>query len=177
MSDGLGFGRDRRCRVLVAATFALLALLAFGGWGAAAGRRHAPARYSTHSSAAAARHRMEAGGRHLRPQRRIRVIKVVSGTTLKRFDVLEPAGVIRLLRVTVPRGTRANLTGVIPHVAGIGISTPRSTIPSETCQLREAVDVCTQAEQACPMPAATWQFRLYKLAGPAGEVRLEFVVG
>jgi DNA-binding beta-propeller fold protein YncE len=83
---------------------------------------------------------------------------------------------IRLLRVTVPHGTRADLTGVIPHLAGVGISTPRSTAPSETCGRRGAVDVCTQAEEACPMPAATWRFRLRKLAGPAGEVKLEFVV-
>jgi len=95
---------------------------------------------------------------------------------VKRLHVSEPAGVIRLLRITVPNGTRADITGVIPGVAAIGISTPQRFIPSETCQRRGGVDVCTQAEQACPMPAATWQFRIDKLAGPAGQVRLDFVV-
>jgi hypothetical protein len=101
----------------------------------------------------------------------------MSGETTKRFELSEPAGVIRLLRVVVPHGTRADMTGVIPQLAGISISTPGSTIASETCQRSGAVDVCAQAEEACPMPAATWHFRLHKLAGPAGVVRLEFVVG
>jgi hypothetical protein len=95
---------------------------------------------------------------------------------VKQLDVSEPAGVIRRLRITVPHGTRANLTGVIPGVAGVAIATPRTADASETCQRRGAFDVCTQAEEACPMPAATWHFRLRKFAGPAGEVRLEFVV-
>jgi hypothetical protein len=173
----MGFERDRGSRVFVAGTLALLALLAFGAWGAAGGSRHAPAKHSTRSSAAAAGHGVEAGGQQSGPQGETRLIQVVSGATVKRFDLAEPAGVIRLLRVTVPHGTRANLTGSIPRVAGVGISTPHSAIPSEVCHRLGAVDVCTQAEQACPMLAATWQFRLHQLAGPAGEVRLEFVVG
>ncbi len=98
------------------------------------------------------------------------------GPTGERFHVSRPAGVIRLLRVTVPHGTRANITGVIPGVAAISISAPQSSLASEDCQRRGAVDVCTEAEPACPMPAARWQFRLDKLAGPAGQVRLDFVV-
>jgi hypothetical protein len=121
--------------------------------------------------------RLVAGGGQSSAQRPTRLIQVISGATLKRFDLSEPAGVIRLLRITVPRGTRADVTGVIPHVAGVGISTPNSAVPSETCQLHGAVDVCTQAEQACPMPAATWHFQLHKLAGPAGDITFEFVVG
>lgn len=106
-----------------------------------------------------------------------RSVYVPAGATVKRFDIAEPAGVIRLLRITVPHRTSANLTGVIPDLAGIAIRTPRSHVPSESCQQRGEVDICTQAEEACPMPAATWRFRLQKRAGPAGQVRVEFIVG
>jgi hypothetical protein len=57
-----------------------------------------------------------------------------------------------------------NLTGRIPHVAGVGISTDGRS----KCHLRGAVDVCTQPEEWCPMPAAAWRFVLRKLAGPRG---------
>jgi hypothetical protein len=163
----------------MAGLFALFGLVAFVAW-RSAGSREALAKHSIRSVATAGSRwrgsgRPTVGSSAASP--RARSIQVGSGATLKRFDVSEPAGVIRLLRVTVPRGTRANLTGVIPQVAGVGISTRDSTVPSETCQSNGAVEVCAQAEEACPMPAATWQFRLHKLAGPAGEVRLEFVVG
>ena len=32
------------------------------------------------------------------------------------------------------------------------------------------------AEQWCPMPQATWHFRLVKLSGPAGPIRFDYVV-
>ncbi len=176
----LGSVRNRRWRALVAGIFGLLVLLTFGAWGAA-GRRGVPARPSSRLLAPVAGQTVAApgvtAGQPLVARSRSRSIQVVSGAMVKRFAVSEPAGVIWLLRVIVPHGTRAKLTGAIPRVAGVAISTPRSTVPSETCQRRGVVDVCTQAEEACPMPAATWQFRLHKLAGPAGEIRLEFLVG
>jgi hypothetical protein len=86
--------------------------------------------------------------------------------------------VIRLLRVAVPAGAQVNVTGVIRGVAGVRISTPAArNDPAESCERRSAVVVCTQSEEACPMPAATWRFRLRKLAGRAGWIRLSFVVG
>jgi hypothetical protein len=108
--------------------------------------------------------------------RNSRLLRVASGETLTLFDLTEPAGVVRLLRVTVPHGTRATLTGVIPRVAAVGISTPGTAVGSETCERRSAIEACAQAEEACPMPAATWRFRLRKLAGPAGVVAIEFVI-
>lgn len=109
---------------------------------------------------------------------RTRTIHVKAGATPKRFELSAPSGAIRLFRVTVPHGTRATLTGTIPSVAGIGISAPSPRDDSgNTCRRHGAVDVCTQAEEACPMPAATWHFRLHKLAGPAGEIRLDFLIG
>jgi hypothetical protein len=97
---------------------------------------------------------------------------------VRRFDVSEPAGAIQLLRVTVPHGTRARITGTIPQVAGVSISTPRQrSDPSESCRRGGGTNLCTQSEEACPMPPATWHFRLHKLSGPAGVIRLEFLVG
>lgn len=143
----LGPARNRRWRALGVGIFALFVLLAFGAWGAA-GRRGVPARTS--------RPVLATQQRVARP--RSRSLQVGSGAALKRFDVSEPAGVIRLLRVTVPHGTRAKLTGAIPQVAGVAISTPQGTVPSETCQRRGAADICTQAEQACPMPGRDLAF-------------------
>jgi hypothetical protein len=176
MSDRSDAAGGWRCRMLVAGSPALLALLAFAGWGAAAGSRQVLTKYSIDSRVVAVRREVEVGRRRPRPLWRTSVIHVVSGSVRKRFAVSEPAGVIRLLRLTLPRGTRANLTGVIPQVAGIGMSVPQRNVPSENCRRGGSVEVCTQAEEACPMPAAKWQFQLHKLAGPAGEVRLEFVV-
>ena len=106
-----------------------------------------------------------------------RSIHVPGGATTRRFQINEPDGVIQLLRITVPRGTRATLTGAIPRFAGVGIRTPQSNPPWEACRRRGRVEICTQPEEACPMPPARWQFRLRKTAGPAGEVRVEFIVG
>lgn len=170
------FGRNGRWRLLAVGILVPLAAPALGAWGAA-GKRQPAARRSVESFVRVARHHRAATGRRPVAHRRTRTIEVGSGATVKRFEVSEPAGVIRLLRIAVPRGTRGTLTGVIPDLAGVSISTPRSTWPSETCWQDGLDDVCSQAEEACPMPAATWHFVLRKLAGPAGEVRLEFVVG
>jgi hypothetical protein len=106
-----------------------------------------------------------------------RSVRLVAGETVKRFDVAEPAGVIQLLRILAPHGTRVTVTGVVPRVADVSISTFENTIASETCERRGAVDACTQVMEPCPMRAATWRFRVTKLAGPAGVVRIDFVIG
>jgi len=46
-----------------------------------------------------------------------------------------------------------------------------------TCRRVGSFDVCTQQEEWCPMPRATWHVHLVKLDGPAGTVRFDFVVG
>jgi len=102
-----------------------------------------------------------------------RRIRVGSAPTRVRFLVAEPAGVILLLRLTVPHGSRARVTGRIPGVAGVGISTDGRS----RCRRHGAVDVCTQPEEWCPIPAAAWHFDLRKLAGPPGVLKLTFVIG
>jgi hypothetical protein len=89
------------------------------------------------------------------------------------FLASEPLGVILLLRLTVPHGMHATATGRIPHLAGVMVSTDRRS----TCRRRGPVDVCTQPEEWCPMPAAAWRFVLEKKSGPPGDVRLDFVIG
>jgi len=173
---GLSRGRGSRRRVVRAGLAALCALLGFGARGTVGfGQVSAP--HSVHASSSVARHRHRAAGARSIDRRRTRVIRVLAGATVKQFEISEPAGAIRLLRVTVPQRTRVNLIGQIPHVAIVGISTPQSSFSAETCQQQEEDEICTQPMQQCPMPAATWHFRLQKLAGPSGDIRLAFVVG
>jgi hypothetical protein len=97
------------------------------------------------------------------------------GTTPQRIRFLasEPLGVILRFRLTVPHGLHVTATGRIPHLAGVQVSTDRTS----TCRRHGAVDVCTQPEEWCPMPAAARQFVLQKKSGRAGEIRLDFIIG
>jgi hypothetical protein len=113
-------------------------------------------------------------------QRRHRtvVVRTRAGAARARADIAEPAGVIRLFRVVVPAGTRVRVTAVIPGIAGVATSVPAfRSDPSETCDAGARVITCVQGVQWCPMPAAVWHIRVRKLAGPAGRVRIDFVVG
>lgn len=106
------------------------------------------------------------------------LIQTRAGSSLARAAVSEPAGVIRRFRVVAPAGASVRVIAVISGVAGVSIALPRERLdPSETCTQRGGSVACTQAEEACPMPAATWRVRVRKLAGPAGRIRIDFVVG
>lgn len=106
------------------------------------------------------------------------LVHTPAGAGVSRIKVAEPSGVIRLFRVVAPAGTRVKVTGVIPGLAGVSISVPRVRRENaETCARHGRAVVCIEAEEACPMPAATWQFRVRRLAGPAGRIRIDFVVG
>ena len=102
-----------------------------------------------------------------------RTIRVDAGATRRRFLISQPEGVILLVRLTVPHGVRATVTGSIPRLARVMVSTDDKA----SCRRRGAVDVCAPAYAWCPMPAAAWRFELRKLAGPVGEIRLDFSVG
>lgn len=90
-----------------------------------------------------------------------------------RFTLARPAGVVLLFRLTLPRGTRAYLTGRIGSIAGVGISTDDKS----SCREQGRTLVCKQGVEWCPLPRGTWGFRLHKLSGPAGTARLDFVIG
>jgi hypothetical protein len=106
------------------------------------------------------------------------LVPTPAGASMNRVEVSEPAGVIRLFRVVAPAGTHLSVTGRVSGLAVVSISLPLvNHDPSETCARHGRSVVCSQSEEACPMPPATWQFRLRKLAGPAGRIRIDFVVG
>ena len=113
------------------------------------------------------------------PRSYSRYVQTLAGASVRRVDVSEHAGVIRLLRVIAPAGTRVKVTGVIPGVAGVSVSLPRHSRAAapETCSRHGGTVACTVAEEACPMPEATWRFKVRKMAGPVGRIRVDFVVG
>lgn len=100
------------------------------------------------------------------------IVALAAGAVERRIAVARPSGVILRFRVTVPHGARVVVEGRIPRVAGVRLSTAAAS-----CARRGPVDVCEQPGEWCPMPRALWRFVVRKLDGPAGPLRLEFVVG
>jgi hypothetical protein len=168
-----GYPQRRHQRLAVKATrFAVLSIamtvaIAVGsasvGGTATAGR---PSR-----SVAAAEARSE-----LRPTSRTFVL--AAGSAARRFTMREPAGVLLLTRITAPHGVRVSVEARIPNVGGSGFQTAGSRPdPALSCRPNSASAICTQSQEWCPMPAALWQMHLVKTSGPAGAIRIDFVVG
>jgi hypothetical protein len=100
-----------------------------------------------------------------------------AGRAARTFAFRERSGVILVNRLTVPHGVRAFVEARIPHLAGARVSSwPSRNDPSLSCRRHGVFDVCTQSEEWCPMPQATWHFHLVKLSGPAGRIRFDYVV-
>jgi hypothetical protein len=99
------------------------------------------------------------------------------GRTEDVFRMDRPYGVILLFRVTVPLGANVRVDGRIPRVAGVSLDTTAQQSPAFLCHRRGLRNVCVQREEWCPMPDATWHFRVVKTGGPAGQIRVDFVVG
>ena len=100
-----------------------------------------------------------------------------SGRQTLRFRLDEPAGVILTYRLSAPRGANIRASARLPGITvPLWIATT-PVGPNGSCT--EAGDriTCTVGEEWCPMPEATWLFRVDKLAGPAGDVTLTFRVG
>ena len=101
-----------------------------------------------------------------------RTLWLPAASVSRAFTMSEPAGVILLNQVTVPHGMRVVVDATIPGVAGVSVSSwTRPVAPSASCETTGDLDVCTQGEEWCPMPAARWHVRVVKRAGPAGLVR------
>lgn len=93
------------------------------------------------------------------------------------FRLHEPAGVILLYRISAPRGVKVHGTAQLPLITvPLHIATRRPG-PASSCVELPSRIVCTVGEEWCPMPEGTWHFRVDKLSGPAGDVRLWFRVG
>jgi hypothetical protein len=109
--------------------------------------------------------------------RTTRTFQLGAGRATRTFTLRERDGVILLNRLTVPAGVRVFVDASIPTVAEVKIwSWESRNDPSLSCRRHGAFDVCTQFEEWCPMPQATWRFRLVKVSGPAGPIRFQYVV-
>ncbi|HEY7397265.1 MAG TPA: hypothetical protein VH538_03105 [Gaiellaceae bacterium] len=106
-----------------------------------------------------------------------RSFSLAAGPASRTFTMRERSGVILVNRITVPRGVRAYVVATIPKLAGAGVqSWPTPRDPTLACTHDRGRLACRQGEEWCPMPQATWHFRLVKLRGPAGTVRVDYRV-
>ncbi|HEY3763536.1 MAG TPA: hypothetical protein VGL44_00135, partial [Gaiellales bacterium] len=72
----------------------------------------------------------------------------------------EPAGAIRLYRLSLPAGARVRATVQLrPDVTGPLEIRSVPFAPSSACVPRRMRTVCTVGEEACPMPAGVWRVR------------------
>ena len=109
--------------------------------------------------------------------RTTRTFQLGAGRATRTFTFREQAGVILRNQLTVRHGVRAFAEARIPGVAGAKVwSWASRNNPSASCRRDGVFDVCTQGEEWCPMPQATWHFHLVKLSGPAGPIRFDYVV-
>jgi hypothetical protein len=106
-----------------------------------------------------------------------RMFLLPAGRAERRFVLHEHSGVILLSRLTVPVGVRAFVDATIPHLAGTRFSSVRGNDPALACRRDGSFAVCTQSQEWCPMPSAVWRLHLVKRSGPAGRVRIDYVVG
>ena len=161
--------------VVVAAVAFAVALTACGSR-PAHGHQGAPHRRPAPAALAAA-----ASGHQSRQLRSLfqatRTFRLGPGRATRTFTFRERGGVILLNQLTVRPGVRAYVVARIPHLAGAEVwSWTSRDHPAASCRRHGAFDICTQSEEWCPMPPATWHFRLVKLAGPAGLIRFAYVV-
>ena len=93
------------------------------------------------------------------------------------FRLHERAGVIVLYRISAPRGAKVLGSVQLPRITvPLRIATSL-TGPSSACKKVRSHVSCTVGEEGCPMPEGTWDVRVEKLAGPAGDVIIWFRVG
>jgi len=109
--------------------------------------------------------------------RTTRTFRLGAGRATRTFTLRERSGVILRNQLTVRHGVRAFVGARIPGVADARVwSWASRNGPSSSCRRDGAFDVCTQGEEWCPMPQATWHLHLVKLSGPAGPIRFDYVV-
>jgi hypothetical protein len=82
-----------------------------------------------------------------------------------------------LYRIRAPRGARVRATTQIPGLTTQLLITTGRPSAVGACQTTRSFVTCSTGEEGCPMPAAAWHVRVWKLAGPAGNVTIWFRVG
>jgi hypothetical protein len=91
------------------------------------------------------------------------------------FRLHARAGHVLLFRATVPHGAKVRIDARIPGGAGVRLNTAWAPAGLR-CRRRGTSDVCF-VRGGCPFPETTWRFGVWKTSGPAGAVRIDFVVG
>jgi hypothetical protein len=106
-----------------------------------------------------------------------RWFRLPAGPTSRTFTMRRPHGIVRLARITTTRGIQASVEATAGPLMAVSLNNDRRRDdPARTCRRNGDVEVCTQAIEGCPAPAAVWSVHLEKLGGPAGLVRFEFVI-
>lgn len=104
-------------------------------------------------------------------------IRLGRGRAAARGRIREPAGAVRVYRISAPAGVRAAAWVRLPHLTvPLEIATP-PVQPASDCRRTAARVVCSTGEEACPMPAGVWRVVIHKRAGPPGAITLRLVVG
>jgi hypothetical protein len=99
------------------------------------------------------------------------------GSVTRTFKVRRPEGIVRLTRITTTSGIRASVEATVRGIIAVSVSSDQGLFdPARTCHRQGKLQICTQAQEGCPAPAAVWDVRLEKFGGPAGLVRFDFVV-
>jgi hypothetical protein len=107
----------------------------------------------------------------------VAIVHFGTGRGAASFRMREPAGVIRLYRIRAPRGIRLRATAQIPRLTVPLLIATSPAGPTSPCTVERQSTTCIVGEEWCPMPQTTWVFRVAKVGGPAGEIRLWFRVG
>ncbi len=105
----------------------------------------------------------------------VAVVHLGPGRAHATFRLHERAGVVLMFRATVPHGAKVRIDARIPGGAGKRLNTAWAP-EGLRCRRSGANDICV-VRGSCPMPETTWRFDIWKERGPAGTVRVDFVVG
>jgi len=105
----------------------------------------------------------------------VAVVHLGSGRAHATLRLHERAGVVLLFRATVPHAAKVRIDARIPRGAGVTLNTAWAP-EGLRCRRSGASDVCV-LRGSCPFPKTTWRFGVWKTRGPAGAVRIDFVVG
>lgn len=106
-----------------------------------------------------------------------RTFELGPGSAHRVFTMRQPHGVVLVTRLTTTYGIRASVAARIPGVAGVNVVNYGNLGSPSPCLRRGSLEICTQSQEGCPMPKAVWRIHLFKVGGPAGRVRFDFVVG
>src|SRR5256714_14678921 len=93
------------------------------------------------------------------------------------FRMHEPAGPIRLYRISAPWGSKLRVSAQLPRTTvPLRIATGPIGPGSACTELRSRISY-TVGQEGCPIPQGAWPLPVEKLSGPAGDVVVSFRTG